>query len=237
MLSIRISKEKNKAQGHWLSLPADSEERLKVLRRLEKEELIGTTVAICITGVKSSIANLNQYIHEHDSLEQLNILGAKLEKMSDMNAAIFSAALDMETVNGLEDVIRIANTLRNYELFPEITTPKELGVYLVESGKFEIPESAWPYLDYERMAVEYESNNAGAYTRLGYVVKTGGNDEQVIAGEKQTFKFFSLLFVKTYSSYEYGECGANDMPECKTSHCSNNKRQIITNNSIEFIAN
>lgn len=57
------------------------------------------------------------------------------------------------------------------------TTPKELGVYLVESGEIEIHESAWPYLDYERVALEYEANNAGAYTSLGYVVKTGDSPE------------------------------------------------------------
>jgi len=62
MLSIRLAKEKDKEQGHWLSLPANSEERLKVLRKLEEGEPIGTTVAICITDVKSSIPNLKQYI-------------------------------------------------------------------------------------------------------------------------------------------------------------------------------
>ena len=213
MLSIRISKEKDKAQGHWLSLPSDGEERLKVLRKLDEGEPIGTTVAICITDVRASVPNLKQYIHEHDSLESLSILAEKIEKMSERDAAIFSGALDMEAVNGSEDVMRIANNLRDYELFPDVITPKELGVYLVESGDVEIPKSAWPYLDYERVAVEYESNNAGAYTNLGYVVKTDDSSGQSIAREKQTVKFFSPLTISTYHPYEYNECGANDLPE------------------------
>jgi len=213
MLKVLVSNVRDKAHGEWLSLPFNTGEKLAVFEKLTPHGEFGTTVAICITDVQSSIPNLKRYIHEHDSLEQLDILGSKLEKMSDRDAAIFSAALDIEAVNGLEDVLRLADSLGNYELFPDITTPKELGVYLVESGKVEIPKSAWPYLDYERVAVEYEANNAGAYTSLGYVVKTGDSLEQTIANEKQTLKFFSPLFVKIYPSYEYGVCSADDMFE------------------------
>lgn len=213
MLNIKIAKEKDKAHGHWLSLPAANEEKLKVLRKLDKGEPIGTTVAICITDVQSSIPNLKRYIHEHDPLKQLSILATRIEKMSDRDATIFSSALDMEAVNGLEDVMKIADSLGNYELFSDVTTPKELGVYLVESGLVEIHKSAWPYLDYERVGAEYESNNNGTYTNLGYVVKTGDSPEQTTSKEKQTVKFFSPLTITIYPSYEYSECGADDLPE------------------------
>ncbi|RJQ40422.1 MAG: hypothetical protein C4550_03615 [Nitrospiraceae bacterium] len=213
MLNIKIAKEKDKAHGHWLSLPADTEEKLKVLRKLDEGEPIGTTLTLCITDVQSSIPNLKRYIHEHDPLKQLSILATRIEKMSDRDAAIFSGSLDMEAVNGLEDVMKIADSLGNYELFPDVTTPKELGVYLVESGEVEIHKSAWHYLDYERVAVEYESNNNGTYTNLGYVVKTGNNPEQTNTKDKQTIKFFSPLTIFTYPSYEYGECGTDDLPE------------------------
>ena len=195
MLNIKIAKEKDKAQGYWLSLPADNEQKFKVLRKLDEGEPIGKTIAICITEVESSVPNLKQYIHEHDSIEQLNILAAKIKKMTDMDADIFSGALDMEAVNRLEDVMRIANNLRDYKLFPDVNTPKELGVYLVDSGAVEIHKSAWPYLDYELVAAEYEANHTGTYTNLGYMVKTDDSTGQTIAGEKQTVKFFSPLTI------------------------------------------
>lgn len=228
MLKVLVSNIENKANGQWLSLPSDTEEKLAAFEKLTPRAEVGTTVAICITGVESSIPNLNRYIHEHDSLEQLSILAARIEKMSDRDAAIFSGALDMEAVSGLEDVMRIANSLGNYELFPYVTTPKELGVYLVESGEVEIHESAWPYLDYERVAVEYEANNAGAYTNLGYVVKTGESGEQTIAREKQTLKFFSPLTITSYPSHKYGECGAEDLAEeLSPSEAVNYKDEIL----------
>lgn len=150
MLKVLVSTIRDKTCGEWLSLPSSMKERLTVFDKLTPNAEIGTTVPIYITDVQSSVPNLKRYIHEHDSLEQLNILGARIEKMSDRDAVIFSDALDMEAVNGLDDVVRIANSSGNYELFPDVTTPKELGVYLVESGDVEIPESAWPYFDYER---------------------------------------------------------------------------------------
>ena len=198
MLKVLVSTIRDKTSDEWLSLPSSMKERLTVFNKLAPNAENGTTVPICITDVQSSVPNLKRYIHEHDSLEQLNILGARIEKMSDRDEVIFSGALDMEAVNGLDDVVRIENSLGNYELFPDVKTPKELGVYLVESGDVEIPESAWPYLDYERVAAEYESNNAGVYTNLGYVVKTCDNTEQNIAGEKQTIKFFSPLTITAY---------------------------------------
>jgi len=176
-----------------------------VLRKLGEGEPIGKTIAICITGVGSSVPNLKQYIHEHDSIEQLSILAARIEKMTAMDADIFSGVLGMETVNGLEDIMRITNNLRNYKLFPAVNTPKELGVHLVNSGEVEIHKSAWPYLDYERVAAEYEANHTGTYINLGYVVKTDDSAGQTIAGEKQTVSFFSPLTITIYHPYEYDE--------------------------------
>lgn len=151
MLKVLVSNIENKANGQWLSLPSDTEERLAAIEKPTPRAEVGTTVAICITGVESFIPNLNRHIHEHDSLEQLSILAARIEKMADKDMAIFSGALDMEAANALEDVMRIENSLGNYELFPDVTTPKELGVYLVESGEVEIPKNGWLYSDYERL--------------------------------------------------------------------------------------
>lgn len=211
MLNIRIAKEKDKEQGYWLSLPDTDEERLNVLRKLSKGEPVGTMVNLCITGVDSSIPNLKKYIHEHDPIDQLSILSARLEKMTATDADIFSGALDMESVNGLEDVMRIANSLQDYELLPDISTTKELGIYLVESGEVDIPKSAWPYLDYERVGLEYESNNAGTYTKLGYVVKSGNGPIQTMREENETMRIFFPLKIVSYPQYDCSEDEREDI--------------------------
>lgn len=210
MLKVYLTRG-NQGQGVWLDLPtspAEMGEAYATLDNIDPENLDTR-----ISATESSVPNLKRYIHEHDSLEQLNTLAARINKMSDRDTDIFSGALDMESVNGLEDVVRIANNLQEYKLLPGITTPRELGIYLVESEEVDIHKSAWPYLDYERVAVEYESNNGGVYTNLGYVVKNDDNSEQSINREKQTIKFFSPLSITIDNPYEYDEYEGNDLTE------------------------
>ncbi len=202
MLRVYLTRG-NQGQGVWLDLPtspAEMGEAYAVLDSIDSENL-DTRISATI----SSVPNLKRYIQEHDSLKQLDTLAAVINKMSDRDAAIFSGTLDMESVNGIEDVTRIANNLQDYELFPDVTTPRELGIYLVESGDVDIHESAWPYLDYERVAAEYESNHGGAYTNLGYVVKTGDNPAQTISEKTQMMRIYFPLKIITYPKDEYGQ--------------------------------
>ncbi|WP_018212223.1 antirestriction protein ArdA [Desulfitobacterium hafniense] len=173
----------NQGQGVWLDLPtspAEMGEAYAVLDGIDSENL-NTRISATI----SSVPNLKKYIHEYDSLEQLDTLATAINKMSDRDAAIFSGALDLESVNGIKDLMRITNNLQNYKFFPDVTTPRELGIYLVESGDIDIHESAWPYLDYEKVAAVYESNHVGVYTHLGYVVKNDSNPTQTISEKEQ----------------------------------------------------
>ncbi|MEA5022194.1 hypothetical protein SDC9_22001 [bioreactor metagenome] len=189
MLKVYLTRG-NQGQGVWLDLPtspAEMGEAYAVLDGIDSENL-NTRISATI----SSVSNLKRYIHEDDSLEQLDTLATVINKMSDRDAAIFSAALDLESVNGIKDLIRITYNLQNYKFFPDVTTPRELGIYLVESGDMDIHKSAWPYLDYEKVAAVYESNHGGAYTLLGYVVKNDSSPTQTISEEEQigrgTFK-------------------------------------------------
>lgn len=202
MLKVYLTRG-NQGQGVWLDLPtspAEMGEAYATLDSIDSENLDTR-----ISATMSSVPNLKMYIHEHDSLKQLDTLAEKIAEMSDRDAAIFSGALDLESVNGIEDVMRIANNLRDYELFPDVTTPRELGIYLVESGDVDIHESAWPYLDYERVAAEYESNHGGAYTNLGYVVKNDDNPAQTISEEAQMMHIYFPLKIITYPKDEYGQ--------------------------------
>ena len=177
MLRLLLGK-KNESHnnGVWLHLPAADK-----LLGDATVMLTRTNDPLHILEVESSVPNLNRYIKDGYNLERLNQLALQINKMSNREAAIFSGALDMESVNGLEDVMSIANNLQNYELFQDVTTPRELGIYLVESGNVDIHKSAWLYLDYERVAAEYESNNGGAYTNLGYVLKSDDTPTQTIS--------------------------------------------------------
>ena len=55
MLIVLVSKIENKVNSQWLSLLSGTEEKLAAIEKPTPHAEASTTVAICITGVESSI--------------------------------------------------------------------------------------------------------------------------------------------------------------------------------------
>lgn len=156
-----------------------------------------------IIATDSPAQNLAKYIQcadlsSEEDLRALNAIAERTDAMTEAEANIFSGALDAESVNGLGDVLRIAQSLEQYEIIPEVTTDRELGGWLVENDLLGVsfPEAVRPYLDYVAIGAEYYANHGGAYTLNGYVkrkeaVPELGMDNACIrltlAGEHGTF--------------------------------------------------
>lgn len=88
---------------------------------------------------------------------------------------IFSGALDAESINGLDDVLRISERLGDYIIIPNVSSDTELGRYVAVAGQIQgdprFPEAAWPYLDFAKIGSEYYADHGGAYTCCGYVLR------------------------------------------------------------------
>lgn len=138
-----------------------------------------------ITDTDCPVENLTQYIkcadpeNEADVLK-LNQLAEKIDGMRLRELYTFSGALDTEKPNGLDDVLRIADSLDQYEMIGEVSTDRELGNWLVEHGCLDVnfPEAVRPYLDYVAIGAEYYANHGGAYTMHGYVKRRELSQEQ-----------------------------------------------------------
>lgn len=70
------------------------------------------------------VSNLAKYIQCADlssveDLRSLNAIAERTDTMTETEATIFSGALDAESINGLDDVLRIAHSLEQYEIIPE----------------------------------------------------------------------------------------------------------------------
>ena len=87
-------------------------------------------------------------------------------------------ALEIEQITAVADILSLISDLDHYELYPDVSSERELGVYLVESGAMQFPESALPYLDYNRIGVEFRANHSGSYINSGYVVRTDEGPRQ-----------------------------------------------------------
>lgn len=102
-------------------------------------------------------------------MKKLNELAEAIEQMDDREWDIFAGALDAESINGLDDVLKISKRLGNYIILPNVKTDTELGRILVDTGYKNFPEAVQPYLDYRAIGAEYYAENGGAYGPGGYV--------------------------------------------------------------------
>lgn len=163
---------KCRGYGIGLDLPTDLAEAERTLSRLT--EGLEQAEPVTIEKVSSPIPNLAGYIQSADlrnrtDIQNLNALAEKIDGMSQREQQIFSGALNTESINGVDDVLKVAGHLEDYTFTPGVTTDRELGRFLVASGYLKIEERLRPYINYESVGAEYYSNFGGAYSAYGYV--------------------------------------------------------------------
>lgn len=154
----------------------------------ELDEHCASNDPVRIVGSSSQIPNLVQYISCADvekqaDIRKLNALAGMIDSVGEDKQRLLSGALDAESVNGLDDVLRVASALSQYELIQGVTSDKELGGWLVEHGQAEVdfPKEVWPYLDYAGIGAAYYADHGGAYTPNGYVKRREAVQIQVAA--------------------------------------------------------
>ena len=171
-ITLHLGRRFEGAELH-LHLPAAQEEINEKLTWLDDyaEDL---RKPVEIRDVDCEIVGIRQYLRMADlshegELEKFNTLAGKIEEMDNRQRNILWGALDSESINGLDDVLRVAERLNDYVLLPNITSDIELGRLLVDTGYKNFPESVRPYLDYRAIGAEYYAEHGGAYSPGGYV--------------------------------------------------------------------
>jgi len=104
----------------------------------------------------------------------------------------FEGVLDANSVNGIDDVLRLSESLDGYALIPDAGTGRTLGKYLVANGIVTFPESVQPYLDYQIIGEEYYAEHGGAFCRGGYVVRKDELPEQYLDAASEEKEIMSL---------------------------------------------
>ena len=171
MIRLKLS-NRSANEGVILDLPATPAEVSEAFSWFER--LGVDPSAVRIAGVNSPVPNLGPYIlraniHEPAEMKKLNELAEAIEQMDDREWDIFAGALDAESINGLDDVLKISKRLGDYIILPNVKTDTELGRILVDTGYKNFPENVQPYLDYRAIGAEYYAENGGAYGPGGYV--------------------------------------------------------------------
>lgn len=171
MIRLKLS-NKSANEGVNLNLPATPAEIGEAFSWFERIGVDLSTVRIA--GVNSPVPTLGQYIlradiHDSKQMKMLNELADSIGQMDDREWNIFAGALDAESINGLDDVLKLSMRLGDYIILPNVRTDTELGRILVDTGYKNFPEAVQPYLDYRAIGAEYYAVNGGAYGPGGYV--------------------------------------------------------------------
>ena len=171
-----------------LNLPASHDAMTEAARQLDEASRAGKTE---IVEIKSVIANLPSYLSGLDpdsrtQLAQLNQLASIITKMDSRERNIYAGALDGNSINDLNDMIRVAEQVSDYILIPNVNSDVTLGRYVAVAGQIQgdprFPEAAWPYLDFSKIGAEYYAEHGGAYTYAGYVLRK--QDDELVREKK-----------------------------------------------------
>ena len=159
-------------EGVYLRLPATPGEVGEAFALLDS---LGEG-KVTIFDVDSPVRNLGNYVRNADvenngTLSTLQSLAHQMCDMSSNDYKVFAGALDSESINGIDDVLRVANNLDRYIMIHGVTNCRELGNFLVDSGYKNFPANTKPYLNYEGIGAEYYAERGGAFTPEGYVLR------------------------------------------------------------------
>jgi len=182
-------------KGVYLRLPASPDEESKAFAKLDKSSTDVNSTRIA--DVLCNIQNLSRYISSANvnigDYEKLKLLAEQLSGMTEREQHIFSGALDAESVNGLDDVLRIVDRLGDYELIEDVICDRDLGGWLVVHDMLGVnfPETVRPYLDYVGIGAEYYSDHGGAYTLNGYVKRKEVSQELAVEQVKDEKAIFT----------------------------------------------
>ena len=145
-----------------------------------------------IAGATTGVGTLDRWLfRKKPDLTKLDELAEKLEGMDETVRMTFDGALTGAAFESVDDVLHIADSLGDYILINGVTTEKELGEFLVDSGYKGFPESVKPYLDYAAIGTEYYAERGGAFTGDGYTLRRSSAEPFLLPREqKELFRVY-----------------------------------------------
>lgn len=134
-----------------------------------------------IAGATTGVGTLDRWLfRKKPDLTKLGDLAEKLDGMDETALKTFDGALTGAAFESIDDVLRIADSLGDYIFIHGVTTEKELGRFLVDSGYKGFPEDVVPYLDFAAIGIEYHAEHDGAFTGDGYTLRKSSAEPSLI---------------------------------------------------------
>lgn len=161
MITLNLSRADN-AEGVYLNLPAPPAKISYAFSELDK--ISSDTSTTKIVDVVSNVYNLNDYLKSADVeqpgiLDKIGELARILQTMDRDSCLKFEGVLDANSVNSIDDILRLSEALDQYTLIHDAASGSTLGKYLVNNGAMSFPERICPYLDYQIIGEEFYADH------------------------------------------------------------------------------
>ena len=171
MLTLYISRTGMASERLDLPVPLDEikqrMETIRVKEQLDRVPLIYDTDCP-VPIIRYHLRNVK--LDSDAALQKLNQLAEIINGMNAAGHYHLCKALDTESRQSLDDVLRAASHIKTsgmdcYEIIPGITSHQALGKWLVEHDYLEekAPETLRPYLDYRSIGVDYYNTHEGEF--------------------------------------------------------------------------
>lgn len=205
MINLHLTRGNN-YEGVYLRLPATPGEVGEAFGWLDE---IDTETPTKIIDIVSNIPNLFRYLCHADidaegMLGKFQQIAVKTNGLTKQQSQILTGALDVESINGPDDILSVIDRLDEYVFIPNVTCDKELGGYLVDRGYMDVPSRIRPYLDYHSIGAEYYAEHGGAYTNQGYVLRKDSQGQSLETEKEPLSQQVRKWYEKEYPEDELG---------------------------------
>lgn len=164
--------------GEWVELPTTKENLSQVMKRIgigSKDAFGQPYEEWFISDYDCEIDYLTRCLGEHENLNELNYLAAKIEDLDEYDFKMFESVLEYDGgagIRGAADVINAIENLDCYQLYDGAYNERDLGWCLLEEeGIYDLDKlgNLRNYIDYEAFGRDFSFEVEGGFVGGGFL--------------------------------------------------------------------
>ena len=175
VLGVEIEKDGEK---DYIYFPCEKTEIERALKRIGASDISECHKSIDFCGGDEEWEDYFNDLLQKNDIESVNAISSAINRLGATEDAILenlyklSSVMEFAGVTSAdtEKIIRLAQSLDEFEYYREIGNDYNLGTKLIENEIGSAAEKIDDYIDYEKYAQDFLEENGGAYTKYGDAV-------------------------------------------------------------------
>ena len=187
--------------GEWVRFPTTRDELDAVMKRIGigSCDVFGQPYEEWFIGdYDCYVKGMSGYLGEYESLDELNYLASRIDRMYDDEFDAFLAAIELgDNISDAKDLINLTYSIEDYEFEPDVRSDAELGSYALDEWSPELLKDMGDmaqYFNFEKYGRDIRINEGGIFTEYGYVSCPSGAFSEIYSGELKDIPQKYLVF-------------------------------------------